>query len=210
MLKGWTCCNAFLEGDEKFKGCKQSNHHKEDENFTRCMQMFPFDPQSCPKKQVENILTTKVASPTLDKLPADLSGHPNFFEHRVTSADTLQGLAIRYNTTTETIRRVNRMKTNDVFERKTVFIPKSNDYQMPIETTEQGPSRGQLLNQFVFETKCSTEEARFYLEDADWDTQQAIAAWKDDQNWQARTLAQNSSSSISSAYTRSDQTTRLC
>ncbi|CAB0001801.1 unnamed protein product [Nesidiocoris tenuis] len=54
--------------------------------------------------------------------------YESFIKHQVRSADTLQGLALKYGVTTEQIRRANRLWANDsIFLRKSLFIPVTGD-----------------------------------------------------------------------------------
>jgi spore germination protein YaaH len=106
----------------------------------------------------------------------------------VSLSDTLAGLAIRYHTTTETIRLVNRLKTNNVIERKIIYIPKSSNFQAPVHQIPQPASNQKIISQFISETGTTLEEAKFYLEDASYDYEQALAAWKDDMSWQSSAL----------------------
>ncbi|XP_037128928.1 lysM and putative peptidoglycan-binding domain-containing protein 1 [Syngnathus acus] len=60
-------------------------------------------------------------------------------EHCIQPGETLQGLALKYGVTTEQIKRVNRLYTNDsIFQRKSLSIPVPSRSEAHEEEDDQG------------------------------------------------------------------------
>ncbi|XP_049585429.1 lysM and putative peptidoglycan-binding domain-containing protein 1 [Syngnathus scovelli] len=60
-------------------------------------------------------------------------------EHYIQPGETLQGLALKYGVTTEQIKRVNRLYTNDsIFQRKSLSIPVPSHSEAHQEEDDQG------------------------------------------------------------------------
>ncbi|KAM9806500.1 lysM and putative peptidoglycan-binding domain-containing protein 1 [Syngnathus typhle] len=60
-------------------------------------------------------------------------------EHCIQPGETLQGLALKYGVTTEQIKRVNRLYTNDsIFQRKSLSIPVPSRSEAHQEEEDQG------------------------------------------------------------------------
>nr|CAG4644308.1 EOG090X0DPX [Lepidurus arcticus] len=67
---------------------------------------------------------------TAQHQPATMKASSRVIEHKVQPHDTLQGLALRYETTMEHIKRFNRLWTNDsLFLRESLKIPVSEDFR---------------------------------------------------------------------------------
>eukprot|EP01132_Coremiostelium_polycephalum_P007856 gene7856-9673_t len=109
-------------------------------------------------------------------------------QHRVTTTDTLAGLAIKYNTTIDVIKRINLIKNNQCITHQTLLVPVSG----PVTVTTQAPQSAmtekekqrKLIQLFAVSENVSAEEARSYLETNDWDIVQAIKQYKDDLGWE--------------------------
>jgi len=214
-LHRWTCCRDKQGASERdLPGCRQARYHTEDTVFTQNMRSFPYDPKASTVEQLKTVLDTPTPNPTVDvnNPPSldELAQHPDFFAHMVSVADTLQGLSIRYHTSTEVIRRVNRLKTNNVFERKIVYIPKSHLITTPIPQIHPVNTNASKLANFVTKTGCAKEEAKFYLESADWDLEQALVEWKDDMAWQSKACQNPNSFPALQPTKKSPSPTRLC
>merc|ERR1712137_1113706 len=191
LIVGWTCCRSFentayLEFNSR--GCKRSEKHEEDHFFTDTMKLFPFDPNANRDEQLKKVLFEESAraetTQTPHVLPAleKLLNHPSYIAHRVTKVDTLAGLALKYKTNTATIKRVNRLPNDMVFQREIIFIPKSVGVTAPIPSVDD-MGNGNKISYFVAKTGCVAEESSFYLEEANWDVDQALKNWREDLSW---------------------------
>ena len=163
-------------------------YHTEDHNFTETMKLFPFDPNANRDEQLKRVLNEENSQAEKVKKPETLPGlekllnHPDYITHLVTKVDTLAGLALKYKTSTSTIRRINRLPNDLVYQRDLIFIPKTPGCSEPIPSVD-GLSKGNKISYFVTKTGCVPEESTFYLEEAQWDIDQAIKNWKEDMSW---------------------------
>lgn len=118
-----------------------------------------------------------------------------FFVHHVSISDTLAGISIRYKIPKEVIRKVNKMQTDQVIEKKILYIPKVPGVDCPSPNPVN--TRSLVLSSFMKATNCDKAEASYYLDTADWDEQAAIKLWKDDMLWQKNTIEQKT---LAAAY----------
>ena len=107
---------------------------------------------------------------------------PNYIAHRVTMLDTLAGLALKYKTTREVIRRTNRLPNDMVIQRDFIFIPRSANSMNSISSSNDLSENG-ILRIFIGKTGCGREEARFYLEASKWVINDAMELWHEDMKW---------------------------
>lgn len=187
--RGWTCCSSSVAHgptaylNPRHPGCKQQPKHREDSAFTNVMKHFPFDPNGNRSEQLKLALED---SEIRKKTPLPIEEDPNYFAHRVTHADTLAGLALRYKTTKETLKRVNRLFNDIVGQREYIWVPKSPDVQGPTPSDEPRTQKAHLRDAFAKRTGCAPEEAAYYLEECNWDAAAAYKNWQDDMSWANR------------------------
>lgn len=118
-------------------------------------------------------------------LPTTQSSEPlvgSVVAHTVMPDDTLQGLCLRYGASPVAVRRMNHFSGNSIQFKTTLLIPVG---RAPPKL-EQSPeyAREIILQQFRNRTGESIAEARFYLEDANYDLDAAIAEWCSDEQWE--------------------------
>lgn len=124
----------------------------------------------------------------------------------------MAGLAIRYNINKALIKKINKLQTDHVIEKKFLYFPKNGTHvstPIPAEVTA-AYTRSKQVTAFREITNCSKQEATYYLEDAGWNGDVAIKAWKDDLNWQ---LSQSSKLSLPATQNKAPSTTpnsRFC
>ena len=109
---------------------------------------------------------------------------PAFVEHVVMPNDTLTGIILRYRVSKAQLKRHNPgvgSGMNDFRLLKTLRIPTEN---FTAGVTLQGDTPEVKLQVVRNATKLPEIEARFYLEDHDWDVQRSIDACKADDEWE--------------------------
>jgi len=83
---------------------------------------------------------------------------------------------------------VNRLTTDQVITRKTLLVPKSPNARLPepedIANLEESQRKLRCQKEFRKATGCGTEETTFYLEDCEYNLEEAIGAWKGDREWE--------------------------
>lgn len=100
-------------------------------------------------------------------------------EHVILSGDTLPGICLKYGVSVVNIRRMNKFSGNAFHSRKVLQIPIQKG--IPFQIQEQTPDV--ILQLFKNETSETTEEARFYLDETNWDLTEALQAWRKDDAW---------------------------
>ena len=161
-LVGWSCCNQIVEKECFFnslnpnalefdsKGCKEKRFHDEDVAYTISLRNFPFQAEE--KKQEETFVPIEpVDFKKLESISYnELQNNPNFFVHPISITDTLVGIAMKYDIPAGVIQRVNRLPTQQIFERKVLFIPKTKDNQIlefPIDDIRM--DRDRIKSKFI-------------------------------------------------------------
>eukprot|EP01133_Synstelium_polycarpum_P016301 gene16301-19388_t len=144
---------------------------------------------------INNYFPQPAGGQQIPKLVDDNSGEATFtkdniqwIQHRVQTNDTLAGLAIRYNTSIDIIKRTNLIKNDQVITHQTLLVPVSGDVNMtsqaPTPQTEE-EKRRKLVQLFAVSEGVSKEEARSYLVNNEWDITKAIRELKDDNLWES-------------------------
>jgi hypothetical protein len=120
-------------------------------------------------------------------------------QHQVDPArDTMQGLALRYGTTVDTLRRMNGFSTDaELYTRIWINVPlptpEEEEKKKPVEPKPNTPTEEQeavlmkrgLVSQFLSRFPGKTdEEATTYLSIAKWDLEAAARAMKEDLAWE--------------------------
>ena len=105
---------------------------------------------------------------------------PTVIEHVVMDSDTLQGLCLRYNVSAVTLRQYNNFSGNSFRYKKYLRIPVEPGMSVAVQQN----SRDVILQRFKCETNEPESEAKCYLEDSNWDLDQALRTWRGDEVWQ--------------------------
>jgi len=182
-LVGWSCCknkgntNEYLNRNSP--GCRSSEKHIEDTDYSEIMKAFPFDP----KEEEIHRLKQKEAKefcPMPPKLE-EMKQHSDYFPHYVTSTDTLAGLSLKYNLPPSKIKQINRLHNDSISHREVIYLPKTAESQG--KTPGNRDTEDDKICLFAFQTGCVREESKFYLEEANWDVNKALEDWKSDVAW---------------------------
>ncbi|EFA84040.1 hypothetical protein PPL_03113 [Heterostelium album PN500] len=125
--------------------------------------------------------------PAQPQQPITTSDKVQWIQHRVQVSDTLAGLAIKYNTTIDIIKRTNLIKNDTCITHQTLLVPVSGPINMttqaPIPQTEE-EKRRKMIQLFAVSENISKEESRSYLVNNDWDITKALRELKDDLDWE--------------------------
>eukprot|EP00040_Diaphanoeca_grandis_P026814 m.150719 g.150719 ORF g.150719 m.150719 type:complete len:262 (+) comp30741_c0_seq4:1795-2580(+) len=124
--------------------------------------------------------------------------------HLVGLSDTIQGVALKYGTTTQMIKQLNQLGMNgNIFERQWLYLPTGNGASGPpsvaLPTLEefQEQSRIAIKATFMQHTMCSDEESKCYVELNDFDFSKAIHEYQEDLKWQNTAAANGKLKSLS-------------
>jgi len=92
--------------------------------------------------------------------------------HPISSADTLEGIAVKYGVQLSELKRVNKLWTKgDMFARKYLIIPEAQDW---------GNSIQDLIWRFTSVTKCKDYEAELYLQRTNFNFNEALRVFRED------------------------------
>eukprot|EP00047_Mylnosiga_fluctuans_P016975 m.57824 g.57824 ORF g.57824 m.57824 type:complete len:395 (+) comp6855_c0_seq1:1492-2676(+) len=123
--------------------------------------------------------------------------------HVVQDRDTLTGIALRYGTTKENLRKLNKLTTDTIFANTVLVVPQVDGKEVPFEEPPAPPQevvlalhRRRLTRQVMVSTQLPAEEAIAYLRMAHYNVVNAINLHKDDAEW-ARTHAFKPARSLS-------------
>jgi hypothetical protein len=109
---------------------------------------------------------------------------PAVVEHVVLPQDTLQGICLRYRVSAVTLRQFNNFSGTAFRSKKYLRIPVEPGLPVNVQLSSQEI----LIQRFKNETGESEKEARYYLEERDWNLPGALAEWKGDENWMSQQL----------------------
>mmetsp|Transcript_26402 Transcript_26402/g.26652 ORF Transcript_26402/g.26652 Transcript_26402/m.26652 type:complete len:236 (+) Transcript_26402:96-803(+) len=112
-------------------------------------------------------------------IQSHISSSSAFVEHVILPGDTLMGICLRYGASVLNIRRVNNFSGNAFRSKKVLRIP----IQPGIAIQPQEETPEVILQIFKNETNESDKEARYYLEEHEWDLPSALESWKRDDLW---------------------------
>jgi LysM repeat protein len=114
-------------------------------------------------------------------------------EHTVMPCDTLQGICLRYKASVLDVRRLNYLSSNNIRSYVVLKVPVK-----PLEAiTIQLNSIDVVEEKFRGKTGEPVLEAKYYLEDVNYDLNAALALWKEDDDW-AKLTKTNESAHIPS------------
>lgn len=105
---------------------------------------------------------------------------PSIVEHTVMHGDTLQGICLRYRVSATDLRRANMFSGNNIHFKTSLLIP----INAGAIVKPQFETHDVLLQRFKNLTSERTEEARLYLNEHEWNLEQALKSWKNDQQWE--------------------------
>ncbi|KAK5581875.1 hypothetical protein RB653_003455 [Dictyostelium firmibasis] len=113
-----------------------------------------------------------------------------WIQHKVLTTDTLAGIAIKYNTTIDVIKRINLIQGNNCISHQTLLVPSSGvvnyqpqQVQQPANSEDE--RKRKLIQLFAVSENISKEEARSYLVNNDWDFAKSIKVFRDDLDWES-------------------------
>ena len=180
---GWSCCSKFNKEYllSKAVGCRFAPFHEEDQSFADTIRRFPFAPAD--KREEGPSVHNKTCLPAYSEPPESPQEDEHYFVHTVSRVDTLAGIALRYKTTRETIKKVNRMYNDLVWQRDFLWIPKTGDSRGPAPAQALQPQKEDLIRVFALTSKCTREEASFYLSENNWDMKLSLQNWHEDATW---------------------------
>eukprot|EP00041_Stephanoeca_diplocostata_P018338 m.383655 g.383655 ORF g.383655 m.383655 type:complete len:294 (-) comp20982_c1_seq1:204-1085(-) len=123
----------------------------------------------------------------LPKSSTEADGPGGTLLHTVTAKDTLQGIAIRYDTTVSRLRKLNKLPAGrHLFERKEILVPT----EIPDGSTPDPDVaefrlyvRHEAMKIFTSKNECTESEAWCYLEFNDFDLMKADAEFAADAQW---------------------------
>jgi len=110
-----------------------------------------------------------------------------WIEHRVTTSDTLAGIAIKYNTSIETLKKINLIKSNQCITHQTLLVPASGvnpTTTPPAPPVSEDEKRRKLIQLIAVSESISKEDARSYLANNEWDLHRALKELKSDLDWE--------------------------
>jgi len=104
--------------------------------------------------------------------------------HFIKKGESLSGLSIKYQVDKGHIRSLNRMATDELAGYQTLWIPTCLVDKIETPSSE-AKRKERLIARFRCLTKClDSQEARFYLEDKDFDLEVAVSTYLEDLNWE--------------------------
>mmetsp|Transcript_9934 Transcript_9934/g.11367 ORF Transcript_9934/g.11367 Transcript_9934/m.11367 type:complete len:261 (+) Transcript_9934:330-1112(+) len=124
-----------------------------------------------------------------------------YFVHKVTQADTIQGLVLRYGVSFSQLRQLNHMTSDRLTSYSTLKIPKVPTRKptnlTPTVTVSRKTREAKLIQTFksIF-PGLGESEIRFYLADSKWNLEKAVRECELDFKWEKeRTNSSKSSNS---------------
>ena len=108
-------------------------------------------------------------------------------EHIVLPEDTIQGICLRYGSSVVTLRQANLFSGNAFRSRKTLRIPIEKGMNIKLQKNEPEI----ILQRFKNLTNEQTLEAKFYLEEHNYNLERAYEAWVQDQQWASEHIDEN-------------------
>jgi len=138
-----------------------------------------------PKKETE----TETETDTKRGPPKPTDPNVKFLEYKVNASDDMDvwHLAATYGVSVDAIRRYNRRVVFDYLDNvigETIYIPLNvNEGDHVPKQPESDPKKVAEFK-FVKDTGSSHAEAKFYLEEAEWDCEGALKSYHDDVSWE--------------------------
>lgn len=110
--------------------------------------------------------------------------YPSIIEHTIMPNDTLQGLCLKYRASAVEIRRMNMFSGNNIQMKTKLLIP----INAGVSILPQVDTEELLLQKFKNVTHEETKESILYLEEHSWNLENALSAWKIDNQWEVDEL----------------------
>jgi hypothetical protein len=194
-LQYWTCCKSSNKND---LGCK-TGKHIEDPQMTSIQIKHSQTPQIPTVGVLIDFAPPSTEKPKEEPLKPGKT--KNLIRHYVTDADTLIGLSFRYHVSSQSIRQLNRMLTDDVQAYSKLYIPRNgaqvnlSEMESDSEEEEEGPPthlseaeralfEKRMLMKLRAQTGISNEEATYYLNMYGWAYGNALKEFQDDIEWE--------------------------
>jgi len=113
----------------------------------------------------------------------------DFTKHHVRGTDTLQGLALKYNSTIDRLKKANKIFSGDQICLKYVYIPSklSKIEDSPVYLRKPKPKTTpnieRLADRFMTETQCTLDEAVYYITNTDGNYEVSLNQYHQDLAW---------------------------
>ncbi len=120
------------------------------------------------------------------------SSTPLVIEHVILPNDTIQGICLRYRVNITDVRRANYFSGNNIRGFKSLQIPVQPGVPFEVQTD----SKEIILQKFRNITNENSTEAKIYLEEKNWNLEDAVLSWKEDTKWYERHKTVGSPSSV--------------
>jgi len=138
-----------------------------------------------PKKETE----TETETDTKGGPPKPTDPNIKFLEYKVRASDDMDvwHLAAGYGVSVDAIRRYNRRVVFDYLDNvigETIYIPLNVKEGDHIPKQPESDPKKVAEFKFVQDTGSSHAEAKFYLEEAEWDYEGALKSYHDDVAWE--------------------------
>jgi len=147
--------------------------------------------QQLDRETTTTSLPLSSSSSSSSEMKLDEETAKKFHAHKVHPSDTLDGLAVRYNTTVSQIRRYNRRIVFDTLDNvfgDTIFIPRNGEVGIaPVDPKlEEERIKKEKMRAFLFKAghDCHESEAMFYLDENAFDLDKAWKQYQEDKEWE--------------------------
>eukprot|EP00038_Savillea_parva_P025426 m.47613 g.47613 ORF g.47613 m.47613 type:complete len:498 (+) comp6910_c0_seq1:117-1610(+) len=109
--------------------------------------------------------------------------------HYVQHSDNLLGLAVKFETTVQEIKRLNRLTSGNLYAQQWIWVPRPPNYtpdrlDMPSLEAMIALRKRELVQTVVKKTKAILEEAVTYLQLAEWNADAAVDMARHDAAWE--------------------------
>ena len=138
------------------------------------------------EKQIDNSWIIKQFEKSECEDGIDIAAQ-SVLEHIVLPDDTLQGICLRYGINVVTLRQANMFSGNAFRSRKTLRIPIEKGVNIKLQSNEPEI----ILQRFKNLTNEQTLEAKFYLDEHNYNLNSAYEAWVQDQKWASEHIDEN-------------------
>ena len=100
---------------------------------------------------------------------------PSFITHVVTRSDSIEGLCLQYKISKATLRQLNDLPSDNIHTVASLRIPFAGAATLPADTVPKPESHASILRRFKVTHGLADGEARYYLDDSDYDEGKAAA-----------------------------------
>ncbi|RPA79664.1 hypothetical protein BJ508DRAFT_363057 [Ascobolus immersus RN42] len=186
----WGCCQRFVCGPCVMK----NNRYKTYCPYCQLPTTTGPDSNSLVSKLPPSYETTLHITRSLLTPPPSYSGalakRLDGIHHFIKATDTLPSLSLAYDTPLTVLRALNNLHSDNLLHaHRSIFIPSSH-YQGPSLSPdppggEKEEEKRVLVKRFQCLTKCvEVRVAEWYLENCDWNLEEAVEKWGLDTNWE--------------------------